>query len=76
MVHSVEAEDFDFIYALQHRTVRDPQVLSDLLGVFSGFPNFGRRPSPRIKRVLDQVQDDLTSYFFPNHDQSEGVDGQ
>jgi hypothetical protein len=31
IVHSVESEDFDFVYALQNGTVRDPDVLSNLL---------------------------------------------
>ncbi|MGB6131034.1 MAG: hypothetical protein WBG54_04590 [Acidobacteriaceae bacterium] len=67
IVHSVESEDFDFVAALQLRTYRDPEVLSDLLDFLSTFDKFGHKPSPRLKRVLDQVQDDLTSYLFPHH---------
>ncbi len=65
IVHSVESEDFDFVYALQNRTVRDPEVLSYLLEWLSQYPNFGHKPSPRIKQVLDQVAETITSFLFP-----------
>jgi hypothetical protein len=65
IIHSVESEDFDFVYALQNRTVRDPEALSGLMEWLSQFPDFGHKPSPRIKQVLDQVMKTITSFLFP-----------
>lgn len=65
IVHSVESEDFDFVYALQNRTVRDPEVLSDVLEWLSQYPDFGHKPSPRIKQILNQVTSTITAFLFP-----------
>lgn len=65
IVHSVESEDFDFVDALQHRTVRDPDVLSNLLEWLSQYPDFGHKPSPRIAQVLERVTRTITSFLFP-----------
>jgi hypothetical protein len=65
IIHSVESEDFDFLYALQNRTVRDPEVISDLLEWLSQYPNFGRKASPRIAQVLERVMGSITSFLFP-----------
>jgi hypothetical protein len=65
VVHSIEGDDFDFVYAIHNRTIRDVEVLSDLTDYLRSFSNFGRKPSPRIKRILDEVQADWSSYLFP-----------
>lgn len=65
IVHSVESEDFDFFYALQNRTVRDPEVLSHLLEWLSQYSDFGRKPSPRLVQVLERVTGTITSFLFP-----------
>jgi hypothetical protein len=70
MVHSAEGANFDFIYALHHRTIRDEHVLSDLIDTLGQFPQFGKSPSPRIKKALEDVQSDLSSYLFPSGKQS------
>jgi hypothetical protein len=74
MVHSAEGENFDFIYALHHRTVRDKEVLSDLLDVLSLFKDFGRTPSPRIERVWEELQNKISSYLFPNENNPSDVE--
>lgn len=66
MVHSAEGGNFDFIYALHHRTIRDDRVLSDLMDTLRQFPQFGENPSPRIKKVLEDVQVDFSAYIFPS----------
>jgi hypothetical protein len=66
IVHSVEGENFDFIYALHHRTVRDERVLSDLIDALRQFPQFGKTASPRIKKALEDAHADWSSYLFPN----------
>lgn len=65
IVHSVESMDFDFVYALQNRTIRDPEGLSDVSEWLSTFPEFGRKPSPRIAAVLDRITEQLGSFLFP-----------
>lgn len=70
MVHSAEGGNFDFIYALHHRTVRDEHVLSDLIDTLRQFPQYGKNPSPRIKKVLEDVQEDWSSYLFPGSEES------
>jgi hypothetical protein len=65
IVHSVESEDFDFVYALQNRTVRDPDVLSNLLEWLSEYPDFGRKASPRIAQVLERITETITTFLFP-----------
>jgi hypothetical protein len=70
MVHSAEGGNFDFIYALHHRTVRDEHVLSDLMDTLRQFQQFGKNPSPRIKKVLEDVQEDWSSYLFPGSEES------
>jgi hypothetical protein len=66
IVHSVESEQFDFVYALHNRTVRDPEVLSDILDWLSQYKEFGRKPSLRVAQVLAQVTETITSFLFPN----------
>jgi hypothetical protein len=73
IIHSVEGEDFDFVYALQNRTVRDPEALSWLMEWLSQYPDFGRKPSPRIRQVLDQVIRTITSFLFPGMVSSQHV---
>jgi hypothetical protein len=34
------------------------------------FPQFGKNPSPRIKKVLEDVQEDWSSYLFPGSEES------
>jgi hypothetical protein len=65
VVHSIEGDNFDFVYAIHNRTIRDDEVLSDLTDWFRSFSNYGRKPSPRIKRILDTVQSDWSLYLFP-----------
>jgi hypothetical protein len=65
MIHSVEAENFDFIYALHNRTVRDEEVLSELQEWLSTYKDFGRKASPRLAAVLDSLFETITGYLFP-----------
>lgn len=65
MIHSAEAENFDFIYALHNRTVRDKEVLSDVLDFLGTFPEFGRKASPRIAKVLEDLFETITAAMFP-----------
>jgi hypothetical protein len=66
LVHAAEGGDFDFIYALHHRTIRDESVLSELMDVLLQFPRFGKKVSPRIRKTLEDVQIDCSSYIFPD----------
>ena len=75
IVHSVESEQFDFMYALQNRTLRDPDVLSNLIEWLSQFKEFGRKPSDRMARILEQVSETISSYLFPNQGRSIFGDG-
>jgi hypothetical protein len=74
IIHSVESEDFDFVYALQHRTVRDSEVLSNLLEWLSQYPDFGRKPSPRIAQIFERANEKITSFLFPGEVPSKGTD--
>lgn len=65
IIHSAEASGFDFIHALHERTVQDPEGLSDLPDILRLYRNYGRRSSPRIKKALDTVQKDFSTYLFP-----------
>ena len=65
VVHSIEGDNFDFVYAIHNRTIRDAEVLSDLTDCLRSFSKYGRKPSPRIRRILDAVQSDWSSYLFP-----------
>ena len=65
MLDSAEAEGFDLIYALHHRTVRDPDVLSSLQEWLLQFPNYGRKQSERTRRVFEELKGPLYSYLFP-----------
>ena len=65
MIHSTEAENFDFVYALHHRTVRDEQMLSELLEWLSTFKDFGRKASPRLAEILDNLFETITVHLFP-----------
>jgi len=65
LVHSAEGGNFDSIYALHHRTIRDERVLTDLIDTLWQFPQFGKNPSPRIKKALQDAQADWSSCFFP-----------
>ncbi|NUQ27721.1 MAG: hypothetical protein HOQ35_04290 [Acidobacteriaceae bacterium] len=65
IVHSAESEQFDFIYALQNRTLRDPDVLGGLLEWLSQFKEFGRKPSARMAQILEQVTETITTFLFP-----------
>lgn len=73
IVHSVESADFDFIYAIHNRAVRDQEMKSDLREALRSFPNYGQSPSPRFVDILQQVQSDWQSYLFPNMGPSKGA---
>jgi hypothetical protein len=76
VVHSIEGDNFDFVYAIHNRTIRDAEVLSDLTDCLRSFSNYGRKPSPRIKRILDAVQSDWSSYLFPDINFREPPEGE
>ena len=76
VVHSIEGDNFDFVYAIHNRTIRDAEVLSDLTDCLRSFSNYGRKPSPRIKRILDAVQSDWSSYLFPDINYREPPEGE
>jgi hypothetical protein len=65
IVHSAESEQFDFVYALHNRTLRDPDVLSNLSEWLSQYQEFGRNPSPRLAKILEQVSETISSFLFP-----------
>jgi hypothetical protein len=64
MVNSSEASEFDFIYGLHHRAVRDQEMLSDLQEFLMQFPTYGRQQSPRWMRVYEELQCSLFGYLF------------
>lgn len=65
-VHTIEGDGFDFIYAIHNRVITDPNMLLILGDFLRCFANYGRSPSPRIKKVLEAVQNDWSRYLFPN----------
>ena len=65
MIHSAESENFDLIYAIHHRTVRDKEVLSNLLDFLGTFQNFGRKASPRLANVLQNLFKTINAGMFP-----------
>ncbi|MGO8757627.1 MAG: hypothetical protein ACLQG3_05835 [Terracidiphilus sp.] len=69
-VHTIEGDGFDFIYAIHNRAITDPNMLLILGDFLRCFTNYGRSPSPRIKKVLETIQADWSRYLFPNHDPS------
>lgn len=73
IVHSAEGGNFDFIYALHHRAIRDERVLSDLIDTLRQFPQFGKTASPRIKKALEDAHADWSAYLFPNSKKSPDV---
>jgi hypothetical protein len=73
MVHSAEGGNFDFIYAIHYRTIRDERVLSDLMDTLRQFPHFGKIPSPRIMKALENAQADWSSYLFPSSNGSPDI---
>jgi hypothetical protein len=66
IIHSAEGGNFDFVYALHNRTIRDQEVGSDLIGALSTYPDFGGKHSPRIKLALDEVAQQFSHFLFPN----------
>jgi hypothetical protein len=68
MVNSSEASDFDFIYGLHHRAVRDQEMLSDLQEFLMQFPTYGRQQSARWMRVYEELQRSLFGYLFPENE--------
>jgi hypothetical protein len=67
-VHTIEGDGFDFVYAIHNRAITDPNMLLILGDFLRFFTNYGRSPSPRLKKVLDTVQADWSRYLFPHHD--------
>ncbi|MCI0627490.1 MAG: hypothetical protein L0387_38565 [Acidobacteria bacterium] len=66
MVQSAEASSFDIPYALHHRAVRDPQMLSILKDSLMQLPGFGsKEESERWKAIRTAIQDEMFSYLFP-----------
>lgn len=64
MVNSSEASEFDFIYGLHHRAVRDQEMLSDLQEFLMQFPAYGRQQSARWMSVYEELQRSLFGYLF------------
>ena len=54
-----------FGVALHHRTVRDVEVLSQMHDYLSEFKDFGRKASPRLEQILQNLFETITSYLFP-----------
>jgi hypothetical protein len=67
-VQTIEGDGFDFIYAIHNRVITDRDMLLMLGDFLRNFSNYGRSPSPRLKKVLDTVQGDWSRYLFPNID--------
>jgi hypothetical protein len=65
IIHATECQDFDFIYALHNRAVRDQEGLSDVLDWLRQFPDFRSKSSPRIARVFENATKEITSFLFP-----------
>ncbi|MGA9055920.1 MAG: hypothetical protein WB763_05350 [Terriglobia bacterium] len=65
LVDSVESASFDFIYALHHKAVRDPEMVDDLQNFLLGFPGYGVRRSKRSLSVLKEIKKEMFSYLFP-----------
>jgi hypothetical protein len=68
MVNSAETTDFDFLYALHHRTVRDPEMLSFLPEFLSQFSTYGQGNSKRVQAILDQFGKELFHNLFPGEE--------
>jgi hypothetical protein len=68
MVNSAETSDFDFLYALHHRTVRDPEMLSVLPEFLSQFPTYGQGNSKRVQAILDEFGKELFRTMFPGEE--------
>ena len=66
MVNSAEASEFDLIYALHHRAVRDEEMLANLQEFLMQFPTYGREQSPRTKDVYNELKGHMFSYLFPS----------
>jgi len=64
MVNSSEASEFDLVYGLHHRSVRDQEMLSELREFLSQFPNYGRKQSDRWMKVYEELQRSLFGYLF------------
>jgi hypothetical protein len=66
MVNSAETSNFDFLYALHHRAVRDPEMVSHLFNFLFEFPDFGKGNSKRTQAVLEDFHKELWRTVFPN----------
>jgi hypothetical protein len=64
MVESAEASGFDFVYALQHRAVRDEELRSNLQEFLMQFPTYGRERSKRAQKVFEELKGNMFSYLF------------
>lgn len=59
------APGFDFIYALHHKAVRDPQMIDQLHNFMFMFPAYGRDRAPRMVQLAKDVEQEFVSYLFP-----------
>ena len=72
-IHEVEsllassgAGEFDFVYALHHRTVRDPGMLSNPHDFFFSIAGYGETHSQLWEDLQAIVWEEIGSYLFPD----------
>jgi hypothetical protein len=66
LVESSDGEDFDFVYALHNKAVRDPEMKCQLHNFLFNSPGYGNRRSKRWTEVYAQLEDEMFGYMFPN----------
>ncbi len=64
MVESSNLGQFDPIYALHHRAVRDPEMADQ--NFFFMFGGYGQRGSTKMRELHDRCSGELLSYIFPS----------
>jgi hypothetical protein len=70
IVASAEGANFQFISALNSRTARDPEALSDLMDFLRSYPNFGRSRSPRLDQIIEEIHGAFADGIFPGMNSS------
>jgi hypothetical protein len=65
IVNSVEAANFDFLYVLRLRAIRDPEMRSELPDILFQFPEYGKQKSARSVAAIEAWSKSMFGNLFP-----------
>lgn len=66
IVNAAESSNFDFLYVMRLRAIRDPEMRSELVDALFQFPDYGKQKSVRTMAAIDEWSKAMFGNLFPS----------